>query len=654
MRAWVAGVMFGASIAAFAETTEITIQPGPSEMSEAEKAIVADPANGIQHGVILVEETERDDDYGMTSRTTFHLRAKVLSNEARSLGDIAIPVERGPQDLKKWWGRTICPDHTQELAEGALTTQVLEKTRWGKTQELRGALPGVGPGCVIDFGYVVQSEYVFDSERVFLQRDWPVRSFQYRWIPSRALPASYVLARAEGLPIKGTTDRKSVLVAATNLAPVPEEPQAPPKDESRASAVFYYTEHNEKVEEFWNSEAKAAEGRMKSFVSGNALRAVVQSLPVPADASTDDRLRAAYAWIGKNLKNTNMASAEEAEADTDKDDKKVAYNAAAVLKSGEATPRQLDYVFAGMARALGAEANLVYAVDRSDRFWLKPWKSMDQFAYTVVAVRMPGQSDDQLTFVDAGSELPYGEIPWRATGATALMCGPKGATNVLIPASSPKANRSDTHLTLAFSEDNQTLTAKWDTTASGAYGDDYRRWLRRLDPRKRKETLDRICGSSSTAEVTSAELPGLDEHGAAYKIVCNLEDSDISIDESTRSYSYRIAGPWSPQIPELTASSRTQAVLFDYPKVDVLSIDVGAPHGFKPKPPAAPVELKSPYGRYMLDVKATDAGFHVDRAFALIALVVKPEEYPALRKFLEDVHNADRTAVTFERAAGTP
>ena len=47
-----------------ADTTAIEIGPGAKAMSAEEKAMAADPAKGSQHGVILVDESVRDESPG--------------------------------------------------------------------------------------------------------------------------------------------------------------------------------------------------------------------------------------------------------------------------------------------------------------------------------------------------------------------------------------------------------------------------------------------------------------------------------------------------------------------------------------------------------------------------------------------------------------
>jgi hypothetical protein len=629
-------------------SSEFTIKAGPKTISPQEAAITADPAAGRQHGVVLVEETERDDSMITTEEISYHMRAKILSAEGRALADIAIPFEQRDSDLKLWWGRTILPDGTVvELREDELKSQSVAKYGGTDFRELRGALPGVVPGCVIDFGYVLRNEGFPRSTQIVLQKQWPVRSIRYHWVPSPYRPAAYVTSRAE---VQAKLDGRSVVVTAQDLEPVPEEPHMPPLYEARASVTLYYTT-NEKVAEFWELGAKRTETRLKGFLRGTgAVKGALEEIGIPEQAPLPEKLKLAYDWLGAKIKNTMLKTAEEQEAtDEGRDDE--TYSAKTVLKAGEGSPVQLDYLFAGMARALGAEAYVILAVDRTEQFWNKALKSFDQFSYTFVGVRAPGAPDADIVIVDPGSGLAYGQVPWRATGATALMCTPKGDVAILVPPSSPAINRDDTRATMAFSDDGESMVVKWSRTALGATGLGWRRWLRDLDARERKETLDDLCGASGTTEVTAAELPSLTEDDAPFQIACDLERSEVNASSEFSTYSLSLGGPWWPEVPEFNAATRVHPVIFDYPKVDILSMEVTAPHGFKPGPVPAPVKLDSQYGRYQLTVTATPTGYRVDRAFALTVLIAKVPEYDALKKYFDGVRKADGMTVTFVRDA---
>lgn len=655
-RAVVLLVPVWALAAAAGHKTDIDIVPGPTAISAAEAAIAADPEHGVQHGVILSQETELDETSLTGYTLTYHLRAKILSPEGRSLADVEVQVNDGAESLKTWWGRTVLPTgEVKELKKDALTFQTATKTLGAKSKVLKAALPGVVPGSVIDFGYTIYNEGYYRSKNVPIEQAWPVRSFRYRWVPSSHMPAAYAAAHVEGKPIQIVHDRNSILVTASGLAPVADEPYMPPEGEVRASITLFYSPDSEEASEYWNLAAKRVQSKFKAFGSGGAIKDVINQLQVPPDATLDQKLRAAYDWIATHVQNSYLKTAEQEEATNDDDDAARARDSAkVVLAAREGTSWQIDKLFLTAARALGADAQPLYATDRTERFWQFGFKSLEQFEFGFVAVRPPGAGDGAWTIVDPGSGLPYGELPWRATGVSGFLCLPTGRGVLQIPPSPPTKNRADTHVTVAFSKDNETRTIKWSRTGQGAAGMDWRRWLRGLDPDERKKQLDEACGGIGSGEVVAAELPGLDDPTAPFQIACDVEMETTGLDESIGRYQLDAVGPWWPRTPELTAPTRTQPMIFDYPSLDVVSVDVVAPEGFAAEPPPEPVKLQSPYGRYEFWVRKTDAGFHVDRVFALTPLVVRANDYETLKHFLEQVRTADRMALAFRRSQARP
>src|SRR5262249_19375618 len=67
-----------------AEKVVIQIVPGARTMTSEEKVLQPDAALVSQHGIILVDETIRDESQGSESNITRHVRAKIFSSEARN------------------------------------------------------------------------------------------------------------------------------------------------------------------------------------------------------------------------------------------------------------------------------------------------------------------------------------------------------------------------------------------------------------------------------------------------------------------------------------------------------------------------------------------------------------------------------------------
>ncbi len=637
-----------------AEKSALQISPGPRGMTVEEQALTPDPSRGAEHGVILVDETVRDESQGTESNVTRHVRAKIFSNEARTLADIEIPFNRELGLLKKWWGTTLLPDGTVlETKQSDLKEHEMARVRGDAYVMLKVSLPGVVPGCVIDYGYQYQERGFYLNQRVDIQRSSPVREFRYRWVPYTGRTASYGLAHTQGLTVDARLDRSSVLVSARDLPAVLEEPYMPPEMESGASALFYYRTSGEGQTEFWDLEAKRLIRRAMVFAKEKPISQLKASMNIPAGAGLMASLRTAYDWASANFKNTSLRTTEEAEADDSDADKKPEgwRTVVDVIREKEGASHELDFLFFGMARALGAEVSLVRATDRTDHYFNPGYLSHDQFDWTLVGVKAKGDPDEKLVFVDLGSGLPFGEIPWWLSGSRAFLATPEGHRIVTLYPSDPKDNIRQTKARMSFNLDDMTASLSWATDGAGQQGLKERWLLRGLGPEERQKELDSYCGAWGDLEISRAEAPRLHDLMASYHLECAGTRMNTKFHAGLGRYTFSFLGPWVGAAPRFTAPTRLQNAIFTFPGVESLTLDVRAPEGFVPEkvPPLPPVE--SPFGRYALFISAAPEGYHVERMFALTAIVVPPKDYDALRRFLTEVARADDARLVFKRAS---
>ncbi len=624
-------------------------------MSPEEKAMAADPAHGSQHGVILVDESVRDESQGTETNLFRHVRAKIFSNEGRHLGDIEIEHDRERGILKKWWGYTLLPDGTvQESKQSDLKEQELAKSRGGSYAVLKASLPGIAPGCVIDYGYVVQERGYYDAMRVDLQEAAPVKLFRYRWAPFTGESASFDLTHAKGLAVDVTRGQRSVLVTGTDLPAVLEEPYMPPEAESHASALFYYRDSGGTPTDFWDLEAKRLVRRASAFAKERPIGQAIAVMGIPAGADLMTKLKAAYDWASVNIKNTTLRMAEQAEAV--RADEKVKpelwRTAQDILTAKEGGGRDLDFLYFGLARALGAEAYPVLATDRTDHYFNPAYLSTRQFDWTLVGVKAKGDPDDKLVFVDLGSGLPFGEIPWWLAGSRAVLASAEGHRVVFLPPSDPRKNLSETHVKISFNLEDGTAPFSSVADGKGQQGLTARWKLRSLNPEERGKELEKYCGASGYTEISKAKAPDLPDLTASYHLECEGALMNTNLQGNLGGYSFGFLGPWTEEIPRFTAPARTQSIIFSYPRIDHLIFDVTAPPGFVPTGVKAPPSVESPYGRYALSISPTANGYHVERFYALVAVAVPVKDYDALRQFFEDVARADATRLEFKRAGG--
>jgi hypothetical protein len=635
-----------------ADQTKIMIEPGPVTMSEEERSITADPAQGIEHGVILIEETDRNENFTLANEVTYHMRAKILSNEGRSLADITIPFNSEDSKLKEWWARTILPDgEVLELAKDELEEQIIAEHSSGDYAVLKGTLPGVVPGCVIDYGYRVRVEGFIPPAPIKLQQAWPVQELRYRWEPWQERSAAYFVVGGDKVDIDIEQTRDAFLIEASDISPIVEEPYMPPDAVIRAGLYLYYTdaEHDD-PQRYWKDQARFVERWTKEFYGSRSLRRkTLEGIAMPADADLQTRLRYLYDWIGANIENTTLRSkeADEAAAAADEEEPNTVKQ---VLKLGRADSIRLSQLFVGLARELGAEAHIVLAVDRTDNYWQPQMLSLGQFAAFLVGLRVPGAEGETQT-VSPGSGLPYGQVPWWLSGVSTMMATEEGAEKVFIPASKPMENVYKSEVEISFVEDNEIIEIDWSQSGTGQAGYSEKRRLRGRAAEKRDERLRELCGESADLEVVSAESPGLETLAGGYQLRCTCEVLASGVDEDAETFRYQFSGPWIRELPDLTADTRVHPVNFHYPYIVHTVIDITAPEGFVPRPAPAPVSIDSQLGGYRLNITRTPDGYRVERMMALAILGVIAEGYPFLLDHFNAIRRADRTELVFERAA---
>lgn len=639
--------------AAASDQTALRIKPGPKRMTEEERAIVADPARQMEHGVVLAQEIYRNENLRTAGELRYHLRAKILSAEGRRLADIVLPFTSLQARLYKFWAWAIHPDGSvSELSKKDVTKQFLARVGKRDIAVRRASIPGVEPGCVIDYGFTIRYDGWISADPIPLQQAWPIRRFRYRWIPWAQAPAMYYISRQEDLDVHVDVGLNAILISADNIEPVPSEPMMPPSEEVRSHIYLYYGSGPRMAKEYWDHFAKEVEKETERFGGTRSFREkLLREVGIGEELPLEEKLTRLYDWIATKVKNISLLSAEESET-------YLAENGQGpgaleeVVARHQGYARQLDRLFAVFGRALGAETSIVLATDRRIGFWKPTLLDEKQFQSWVVAVHLPDAPPDDLTFVDPGSGLPYGQVPWWLTGSPALMATRKGAKMVKIPIPKASLNTLTSQVDLSFSEGNESVVVDWSLKGVGQAGMSRRRKLRRMEPADREKMLFELCGEGGDFEITQARSPGLEETPGDFALECRGEHFLDGLDESADTYAFHLRGVWLEPVPDLQRGERRLPVIFSYPKTAITHFTIHPPEGFAAGSIPAPVAIRSPFGSYRLSVGKAENTYTVDRFLSRKAMWVPAEYYPRLIEFLDAVRRADGTALIFERVAG--
>ncbi len=631
--------------------TPFQIEPGPRVMSPEEKGLIPDGHPGSGAGIILLEETDRNETSGVKSQVAYHLRAKIFSQEGAKLGTVRIHLDETWGRLRKWWGWTLLPDGSaREMKKNALREEnpSLGTDKPG-TKVLEGQIPVV-PGCVIDYGYTADVRHVPELRTVDLRRDVPLRELRYRWTPEVRYSGDYRLPREEGLEVSAVREGRSVLITAKNLPAIVKEPWPGPEEAVRGTVRLYYHDAAANEGNFWRSVALRVTRAAANFSQDGPIRQAIASMGLPATSDLRTRLKLAYDWVAGHVRNVEMLPPVGISEPTVLGDMADGLQAQEILGRGAGDCRYLTFLYWGIARALGAEAGFVPVTDRRQRVFDAGLLSLSQFSRYLLAVGSPGDPKDALTLLDVCSGLSFGEVPWWLTGYESLLLDRDSAGEFVLHPDSGGENISETEARIRFQEDSGE-GVHWTRALRRQQGLAERLRLRKSGPGARKEIIADLCGTGGTFQVSRAEESGTGAPNGFLRLECEAGLQGASPDSTIGTFRARFMGPWVPPDPEFPSPGRVNPVVFDFPRVDQVGIDVSAPPGFVPSAVPPPVRLETPYGQYTLLMTAKPDGYRVERVFFLSPKAPVPvSQYGALRAFLSEVARADQTPLEFTRA----
>ncbi len=623
-------------------------RPGPPVMSDAERALVADPAKGLEHGVILLQEVRIDED--RRRRVMWqHTRAKVLSPNGRDLGNVEIDVPAGTR-LDDFWARAILPDgRVVELPRSALVEDVVATGALGMRRRYRAALPEVVPGCVVDVGWSYAYRSIVFSREVPIQARWPVREFRLRWQPL-SVGWGYAISRGHGLAIaiKADDDGGVLAIDATDLPAVRVEPHMPPLSEAAATARLYYSGAGPRV--LWMTLAAVVEKDIEAYAGGAAAGQLLAGMPGAGEGPAPARVAAIYNALQARVRSTWWANPEETSAERDRaeaDGEVVRPAVADLLGAGRASPYRIACLYAALARRAGAAAHLVFVPDRRDRLFDPAEPDGAQFDGVLVAVR-PDPEGAELFVAEPGSGLPFREVSWWLTGVRGLLLDPREPQALTIPLVPPERNALRTEARITWDGEG-TRTVTWAAHGSGAWGRTERRSIVAAPEPRRAALREELCGASGGRKATRAEVAAPANPLAPFELSCTLTEEAGETLAAPRELRARIDGPWLREVPALAPGRRDHLVLLPFAWTEALQLDVDAPPGYRPAAAPPPLSAETDANAYALRVRATDTGYRVERELRVGDVIVPLEAYPAFAAFLERVRGGDAIELLFVR-----
>jgi hypothetical protein len=651
---WAAVLLVGLALGAQQAKAGIGFQP----VSQEELKMTSEPLAPGAAAIILFRQVDRDDNI-QTPHEDHYVRIKILTEEGRKHADVEIPFLKEQEDIGSVHARTIRPDGSIVDFGGKVFEKFLVKGKIAgseiKVLAKTFTLTDVQVGSIIEYAYTRDfHEYTLYDSRWFLSDELFTRQAQFTLKPF--LGNSYVDYSVRWtwnqLP-EGTkppeADRKNVIrMSANNIPAFETEDYMPPEDELKSRVDFIYTEgifSDKDPAVFWKKIGKQWNGQLEGVVGKrSAMERAVSEIVAPGD-TPEVKLRKIYDRVQK-IRNTSYEE-QKTEQEQKRAKEKVVDNPNVedIWKRGYANGIQLTWLFLGLARAAGFEANGCWVAGRNEYFFTPNTMQSNKLNANVVVVKLNGKD---VYFDPGGAFTPFGLLAWPETGVPGLRLDKDGGT--WIQTSLPEASESQIARVgkLKLSESGD-LGGSLTITYTGLEAMYRRLEERHADDVERKKYLEE--------RVTS-------QIGAAAEVdLTNKPDWTSSGTPLVAEYAIKIPG-WASNagrkamIPAaiFTAAekgvfehnSRTHPIYFDYPYVKLDDITIELPPGWQVSSLPAAQNQDGHVVRYSLKVDKNAETVHLTRSLTIDVMMLDKKYYAALRNFFQTIRTGDGEQIVLQ------
>ena len=597
--------------------------------------------------VILYRQVDRDDN-ARTGGEYNYVRIKILTEEGRKYGDVEIPFFKGQGSIHGLKARTVRPDGSIANFEGKPFDKMIVKAKGLKYQAKTFTLPDVQVGSIIEYHYMedLQEGLVFDSHWILSNELFTKRAkFSLKPYERFALRWSWPAGLPKGTP--APKEERGVIRMETQDVPAFQiEDYMPPENELKMRVDFTYSENDmeKDPEKFWKKEGKKLNDRVESFLGKRKALEQAVAETVAASDTPEQKLRKLYARAQK-VRNTSFER-EKTEQEQKREKEKEINNVEDLLKAGRGNARQINWLFVGLARAAGFQADSVYISSRSQYFFNPAMMNVSQLNEDVTVVKLEGKD----IFCDPGSKFaPFGILSWEETFVKGLRLNKDGGGWVDTSLPRSEESKIERKAELKMNEEDGVLSGKLTMTFSGLEALWRRNEMRYQDETERKKFLeDQVREYIPTG--IDVELTNHPEWETASPTLVATYDLKVPGWASAAGRRALLPfGLFSASEKQLfDHTNRVHPVYFQYPFEKADDVTIQLPLGWQVS--SLPKELTKD-GKIVLYVrKAEDekGTLHLTRVLRSDLLMIDAKNYPALRNFYQIVRTGDEEQIILQ------
>ena len=609
----------------------------------------SEPKASRAPAIYLDYQVDRDD---QSSQEAHYVRIKILTEEGRKYGDVAIRFDENHEFITGIEARTIHPDGSTIKFDGKVYDTPIVKARGLRYMAKTFTLPDVQVGSIIEYRYRRRNRevgfvhYVYNSHWI-LNDELFIRHGKFTLEPDRHF--TIVWSWPQGLPAgSGHPEKKgdTIHLETRDVPAFVTEEYMPPENALKQRVDFVYSDGSapNDFDKFWNHYAREHYKEVNAFIDHREIASAVAPIVAPED-SPDTKLRKIYARV-QRVQNLLWESPQNVEEVQEK--LKSIHNAVDVYQRGFGDGEQLTWLFLALVRAAGLPADPVLVATRDTYFFVPRALNPGPLNTNLVRVRT---AQGEL-YLDPGSSLtPFGLLPWQETGVAGLVLTKDGGSWIKTPTPPSAESRIEHKGTLQLSL-NGTLKGHITVTYTGLEAVAHRMDEHREDATGRKRDMEE-------------ELKGDIPTGCDVELV-NQPDWDSSTPTLVAEFELSVPGWITPAgsrglVPQalfgasgkhmFTNSARVQPVYFSYPHRQDDDIIVTLPPGVRVDnlPPTKTVDLSAL--RYRAGSENSENGLHQTRQLSIDGVLVAPKYYDSVYEFFQGVRSQDEQTIILVRSA---
>jgi hypothetical protein len=567
-----------------------------------------------------------------------YVRIKIFTQEGTKRANVEIPFF-SDMEVTDVTGRTIRPDGTIVKFEGKVLESTITRKSGYKFLAKTFTLPDAQPGCIVEYKYRRQGapQYLHNLEWIVSQ-DIFTREAHFTMKPYAGPTGYYAFWRPYNLPPDAAMKEEKAdtyTMVVHNIQPIVDEPLMPSEETLESRVEFYYRDsnQNEPTDKFWTRQAKKWNGEFEHFINKNLTDEVAKT--VSPNDPPEVKLQKLYARA-QRIRNLDQED-EKTRKETKDESIKPNSNVADLLSHGYGHDSEINFLFAGLVRAAGFQAQEVRISPNNGQIFNPAAEDVRQL-------------DDDLVWISTGAKeyyldpaakyFPFNLLPWYEQG-----CGGLRLDKPTAPIVTSVSSESDAIITR-----NADLSISADGTISGKVSVDFQgqdaailRTDNRLEDEtgQKKDLEDEIKNwlpSGATLKVISAGP--WDQNSTPLHV-----EATVSIAGLGASAGSRMLLPIEVFDGRYTdvfaAEKRVNIIDFRYPYQEVDDIKFNVPAGYSFGSLPNPANLNA--GAAIYSITATKQGntMEVKRQFVMKATLFEAKYYGAIRSLFGKVKSSD-------------